>query len=73
MTTLNAYLVRFNGEVYDGNMVIIAASEQDAYDLAIKQFTPLGVVDKNDGFSLRDVEEIDLTTPQALLTWAGVI
>lgn len=73
MTTLKAYIAGFHGEVFGGNMVIIAASKQDAYDLAIKEFPPLDIVEKNEDFALDDITEIDLTTPQALLTWAGVI
>lgn len=73
MTTLKAYIAGFHGEVFYGNMVVIAASKQDAYDLAIKEFAPLDIVEKNEDFSLDDITEIDLTTPHVIMTWAGVI
>lgn len=73
MTPLHAYLAEFNGEVFVGNMVIIAASKEDAYALAVTQFPEFDIVEKNTDFSLDDITEIDLTTPHVLMTWAGVI
>lgn len=68
---MNTYSIRITGNAYGGHLVIIASSRDEAYALAVTTLDRMGLTELNPGFIPEDLCALDMTTPNATVSWDG--